>query len=509
MLNPRQTVTLHRSILDTFGFRQFEQMVRHGIGVPIERLVRRGEEAGMVLDVIQAAERAGWTRDLVRYLYDARPDVSELVELYQSLGLATEVAVQHSGAQAGAPLLSTEVLERTLPGIAVDLGTWRRRLGEIEACVCRVEVSASTMATGFLVRPDLVLTCFHVVKDLIGQDGRQLRFRFDYRGAASVGDGVGVVVHAQGLDWLVDASPPAAEMRPSGNPGTPGEDELDLALIRLERPLGAEPLDPSSSAGAPRGWVPIPATPPPIMAGAPLMIAQYAHGGPLRVILDTEAVLGLNANGTRVFYTTDTEPGAAGAPCFDRDGVLIAMHQGRADAAASNRRQGIPVSAIRDRFLRLDLKEVLGMTEGARRPASAHLPDAADAGPPEPGPVQFPDDLQRGRWGGAAEQAGRRLGVRVTDLGKGDFFTFDAFVEATDGTALEEPVVFHLHDTYPRPVIWIRRIRLDEGRAYLYRVSAYGVYVIGAQAKDARGHWIGLEFDLAILPELPSVYLSR
>ena len=47
--------------------------------------------------------------------------------------------------------------------------TWRARLGELEAQVCRVEVPARdrpTAGTGFLVGPDLVLTKYHVIEVL-------------------------------------------------------------------------------------------------------------------------------------------------------------------------------------------------------------------------------------------------------------------------------------------------------------------------------------------------------
>jgi hypothetical protein len=59
-----------------------------------------------------------------------------------------------------------------------------------------------------------------------------------------------------------------------------------------------------------------------------------------------------------------------------------------------------------------------------------------------------------------------------------------------------------LHDSYPKPVFWIRKVR-DGSRAVLEEVRSYGVYTIGAQVKDAHGQWLGLEFSLSQLPDLP------
>src|SRR5262249_21374822 len=112
--------------------------------------------------------------------------------------------------------------------------------------------------------------------------------------------------------------------------------------------------------------------------------------------------------------------------------------------------------------------------------------------PPEPPPIKDPDDPQRGRWGGQSPRNGRKLTATVTDSSRQSYFLCDFTVASTDGSVLEGPVVFHLHDSYPRCIIQIRKIR--EGKyATLEEVTATGVYTVGAQVKDAAGTWIGLE----------------
>ena len=138
---------------------------------------------------------------------------------------------------------------------------------------------------------------------------------------------------------------------------------------------------------------------------------------------------------------------------------------------------------------------------------SAPRPSGAGDKPPEPGPITVHGDLQMGRWGGSPDRDGRRLSAVLGEVRQNLFFV-DLMVESTDGSPLDGPVLFHLHDTYPRHIIHIRRIR-DGKRAILEEVSATGIYTVGAQVRAGDRRWTSLELDLATLPNLPSRFLSR
>jgi hypothetical protein len=133
--------------------------------------------------------------------------------------------------------------------------------------------------------------------------------------------------------------------------------------------------------------------------------------------------------------------------------------------------------------------------------------DPASERPPKPAPILDYEDPQKGRWGGAAELDGRKLEA-VYRESEGDTFWLDLVVSATDGSQLQGPVFFHLHDSYPRSVIRITRIR-DDKWAMLERVSATGVYTAGAQVKRADGQWMGLELDLKFLRGPPAKFRRR
>ncbi|MNV22664.1 hypothetical protein D3C71_1136480 [compost metagenome] len=130
--------------------------------------------------------------------------------------------------------------------------------------------------------------------------------------------------------------------------------------------------------------------------------------------------------------------------------------------------------------------------------------------PPLPAPISNPMDLQSGRWGKRASRLGRKLLSHLIEVGQNEF-TFDLVVRSVDGTDLEGPVIFHLHDTYARKTIHIRKIREGGKIAILEKTTAYGVYTVGVQVMAAKGGWTSLELDLRTLAEqdLPRRFLRR
>jgi hypothetical protein len=135
------------------------------------------------------------------------------------------------------------------------------------------------------------------------------------------------------------------------------------------------------------------------------------------------------------------------------------------------------------------------------RAPSTPLAPVHRSDPPAPGVVINQRDLQKGRWGGRTTASGRSVRADLLEI-KRWYFVATVTVSSTDGSPLEGPVVFHLHDTFPRSVITIRKIR--EGQhARLEEVAASGAFTLGVQVRDAEGNWVGLELDLAELPDMP------
>ncbi|HEX8202613.1 MAG TPA: serine protease, partial [Isosphaeraceae bacterium] len=237
----------------------------------------------------------------------------------------------------------------------LDVARWRQELFRLEGRVCRVELNdaGGTMGTGFLVGPDALLTNYHVLETVI--EGRHaaaaVRFRFDYKTLpdGTPADGVLAALAApEGRDgWLLGHgrySAAAGAGTPDAAP--PAADELDFALVRLDRALGAEPLGPDGTA---RGWVAVPAVQPAIVGIPALMILQHPARAPLKLAFDTRPQAELRHGGLRVRYLTNTEGGSSGSPCFDKDWTLVALHH-YGDPAFSQPKynQGVPIGLIRD-----------------------------------------------------------------------------------------------------------------------------------------------------------------
>ena len=243
----------------------------------------------------------------------------------------------------------------------LDLTAWIARLDVIKAQVCRISVTLGDQAsfgTGFLFGPACVITNYHVVERVIrGQiPPTNVRLLFDYyllEDGVTPHSGQSYALHPE--EWLLDASPYSSIDRQI-NPATdPQLDELDYALLRVDGEPGhaaVARLRAGRLVEEPRGWIRIPDTEPTWIAGGPLLIVQHPDGKELKLAFDTDAVIGLNGNGTRVRYRTNTEPGSSGSPCFDANWNLVALHHSGdpnfAPLYHPTYNQGIPFAAIRN-----------------------------------------------------------------------------------------------------------------------------------------------------------------
>src|SRR6202012_3559801 len=106
------------------------------------------------------------------------------------------------------------------------------------------------------------------------------------------------------------------------------DDELDCALLRLDKSAGELAMGPNPDGPGPRrGWIKLPSGAPlPFTPSTPLFIVQHPQARPIKLSLDTRALTGVNTLRNRVRYTTNTEPGSSGSPCFDQNWNLLALH---------------------------------------------------------------------------------------------------------------------------------------------------------------------------------------
>ena len=143
---------------------------------------------------------------------------------------------------------------------------------------------------------------------------------------------------------------------------------MDYALLRTRGRPGDEPVGGvQADMNAPkRGWIAVPSEAHDFLSRPAMTIAQHPEGAPLKLALDTNAVIGVNAktNPTRVRYRTNTEPGSSGSPCFDINWGLVALHHsGDPKHAPTYKPQynaGIPVAAVRALLAKRQKLNLLG-----------------------------------------------------------------------------------------------------------------------------------------------------
>ena len=335
------------ALVHAYSRQRLTELIRFRFEKDLDDIVAPGSLNEVAFELIKLAVEENWVDQLLLAARESNPGNPALLAFAQEFGLAP--------ATPSGPGL--ESLIKTTNSF-LEIAQWRQRLGEIEAQVCRVEIPTTTgkiFGTGFLVGPDLVLTNYHVMERVIEKQGatpESVVLRFDYKRLA---DGATLnpgKEYRLAADWLVDCSPfSPIDLQPEPKSGLPQPDQLDYALLRTAGSPGSDKIGAAADPSAPaRGAITIPAAPAPFAADTAVFIVQHPEGDPLKLALDDDGVIGLNANATRVMYETNTERGSSGSPCFDANWNLIALHHSGdpnfdpAHKPAYN--QGIPMSAI-------------------------------------------------------------------------------------------------------------------------------------------------------------------
>jgi hypothetical protein len=292
-----------------------------------------------------------------------------LLELFQS---AKDVRYQNHQAS----------LVARIPNVPLaELGTF---LDDVKRQVCLIVCRKGNggrvaRGTGFLVAPDLVLTCRHVLAgfspgDDILADGNRIELYFDFAAGKEPVEDVGSVLPGArkiGLlaQWHV-ASCPATS--PDGMVGelSAGDVErisksLDFVLLKLDQEVGLQPVD--GSGGRRREWIKLPPDELPEKLGVDdwIIIPQHPNGFPLRI--DFGRFRMSDQTETRIRYSTNTAPGTSGAPCFNHKFHLVGIHNaqvGPADKPLAN--QAIRFDFVAAR-IRAHLANLPAVDQHARR----------------------------------------------------------------------------------------------------------------------------------------------
>lgn len=265
---------------------------------------------------------------LIAALRDARPAVPEFPALLDKLNAAS------SGNPAS---LQRLMHNRNTP--YHDVAQFRAALAKLEAAVCRVK-TPSGYGTAALVAPNVVLTNFHVVEDIIDERGNlngQAECLFDHKWISSTYTTPEVKVRARScLSFSRYAEEDCRADALNKNP-----ELLDYALLEIERNIADKPL---VEGGDPRGHLNIPDPLRSVEKNTALIILQHPNAQPMKIDIATAT----DCSATRIRHNVNTEAGSSGAPIFDARLNLVAIHHAGHDWPETNYpyNQAIPLSLI-------------------------------------------------------------------------------------------------------------------------------------------------------------------
>lgn len=380
IVNAYNRTTFDRMLSDRLDFRRANHVADGAFTDVVDGVVRHfveeGREAYLIAEV--AADRPAKREIQVVYrkyasglLNDAWRDrvESEVCEKLARCGLLPSTELQRGGVRhepERSELRASQFggfqkqIRTELPEL--DAVQWSSLLLRQTCRVCRIELHGTPIGTGFLVGAETVLTSHHVVRDAIvaRAPGSAVTFLFDYWRGSDGAEASGTRVAARGgwPDWHLDSSPPLSAQDEHAGSVEPGDDQLDHAVIALDRPLGDLPVVPG---GPRRGWIEVTRSVPTLVAGMPIAILQHPRSAPVKLTFDTRAVQHINTRRTRIRYTTNTDAGSSGSPCFDVQLGLVAMHHfSDPERGAPRYNQGTPSEAIHRRLAGLGKLNVLG-----------------------------------------------------------------------------------------------------------------------------------------------------
>jgi hypothetical protein len=225
--------------------------------------------------------------------------------------------------------------------------------------ICAIWIDGQVKGTGFLIGPDLVLTCQHVIEalanapkayDELGKP--RLVCLFDYLSSAEIGNlqqlpsFITQALPVQNGDWLVDTSEPHPDDGKVVKHATPDPTGyLDFAVIRLAEPIGMSSV--GAGGGPVRGWIELPKQNPDLHQGGRLFVVQHPAAEQLQ--FDLGVYMASFAADTRILYGANAVNGSSGAPCFDSQIKVVGLHTGAANVS------GDPARAVKaNHGIRLD-----------------------------------------------------------------------------------------------------------------------------------------------------------
>ncbi len=166
-----------------------------------------------------------------------------------------------------------------------------QRAAELAGAAGRVSVAGQGFGTGFLVAPQLILSCYHVLPDATTAEASSIEFDYQRDEDGTFGQVTAVRLHPQRC-FLADQA-------------------LDFCLVGLETELKNRPVIPLTVDGD-------------ATLGEWVSLFHHPQAGPLQLSLRGGAVIAVYDD--VLHHSVNTQGGSAGAPLLDETLRLIGLH---------------------------------------------------------------------------------------------------------------------------------------------------------------------------------------
>ena len=321
---------VQRTLAD--AFRLNRDLMHFALGIPppfdVGRLEQGGSTLAIARSIIDEAYRTGQTRRLVELLGDAQPRLALTVEQWLSDRPPRSTPEDDAPPNRIGTIAAERVREQILvtePGRNVDIAFLEKALAQARS-VCQLRImlgDARFVATGFRIADDLIMTTDHVVEARDGSAVDRIEAWFGYEVGADSHLRAPTVVHC------------------------------DVSTLRSERDSGWAVI--RTSSPVPDEFPSMPINVPAIVrAEDPVFAIHHPEGRPKTVEVGGGVVRHVDDDVVR--YLISAGPGSSGAPIFDRDWNVIAVHRQwilvDVDGTEERQRMGPLIHRIRESMLK-------------------------------------------------------------------------------------------------------------------------------------------------------------
>jgi V8-like Glu-specific endopeptidase len=301
---------IHKAIERTFNRAGLDRLLVERFGLSLESLTGNVGFSDQVTDVTRHFNQYSIAEDFVASLREARVREADFTLVSDELKV-TDISRS-----------DLEVFVRDNTFTFQDVADFRTKLQMRENTVCRIETPDGS-GTGVLIGDKRVLTSFHVIdghieSDLLVKKGCKCIFGYKKSGAGPLVSLQEVAIKSVLVHSAIDPN----DLIPDGV--ATDKTLLDYAVLELEYEISILPI---VAGGDLRGYVQINFSCETPAVKSPLVILQHPHAKPMKI--DFGMVVA--TPGSRLRHSVSTLGGSSGAPVFDTELNLVAIHQGGFD----------------------------------------------------------------------------------------------------------------------------------------------------------------------------------